>query len=45
MKETKSEIGCSSMREMLKDCIQGVQEKIAKRVCWEYHLDSDHWMI
>ena len=30
MKETKSENGCSSMEEMLKDCLQGLQEKIAK---------------
>lgn len=30
MKETKSENGCSSMEEMLKDSLQGLQEKIAK---------------
>ena len=30
MKETKSENGCSNMEEMLKDCLQGLQEKIAK---------------
>ena len=30
MKETKSENGCSSMEEMLKDCLQGLQGKIAK---------------
>lgn len=29
MKETKDEIGCSSMREMLKDCLHGINEKIA----------------
>ena len=30
MKETKSEIGCSSMREMLKDCLHEIEVKIAK---------------
>lgn len=30
MKETKSEIGCSNMREMLKDCLHEIEEKIAK---------------
>ena len=30
MKETKGEIGCSSMREMLKDCLHEINEKIAK---------------
>ena len=30
MKETKSENGCCGMKEMLKDCLQGLQEKIAK---------------
>ena len=30
MKETKGEIGCSSMREMLKDCLQEIEVKIAK---------------
>ena len=30
MKETKGEIGCSSMREMLKDCLHEIEEKIAK---------------
>ena len=30
MKETKGEIGCSSMREMLKDCLHEIEVKIAK---------------
>ena len=30
MEEIKSEIGCSSMREMLKDCLHEIEEKIAK---------------
>ena len=30
MEEIKSEIGCSSMREMLKDCLHEIEVKIAK---------------
>ena len=30
MEEIKGEIGCSSMREMLKDCLHEIEVKIAK---------------